>query len=91
MRGGVHLAKTKDAGAAPAINIGISEKDRGAIAGGEQRRLSHLPLGNERVQCDAAGQVVLNLKTPWRDGTTRLVMSPPELMKLPIQRLLCGS
>ena len=32
---------------------------------------------NERVQTNAAGQVVLKLKTPWRDGTTHLVMSPP--------------
>ena len=31
---------------------------------------------NERVQTNAAGQVVLGLKTPWRDGTTHLVMSP---------------
>jgi len=30
-------------------------------------------------------------KTPWRDGTTHLMMSPLELMKLPIQWLLCGS
>jgi hypothetical protein len=55
---------------------------------GHHRRL---PLANERVQCKAAGQVVLKLKTPWRDGTTHLMMSPLELMKLPIQRLLCGS
>lgn len=36
---------------------------------------------DERVQCDAAGQVVLRLKTPWRDGTTHLVMSPLEFMR----------
>ena len=35
----------------------------------------------ERVQCNAAGQVVLKLKTPWRDGTTPLVMSPLEFMQ----------
>ena len=34
------------------------------------------PAANERVQTNAAGQVVLKLKTPWRDGTTHLVMSP---------------
>jgi hypothetical protein len=28
-----------------------------------------------------AGQVVLKLKTAWRDGTTRLVMSPREFMQ----------
>ena len=38
-------------------------------------------LANERVQTNAAGQVVLKLKTPWRDGTTHLVMSPLEFMQ----------
>jgi hypothetical protein len=33
------------------------------------------------VQTIAAGQVVLKLKTPWRDGTTHLVMSPLEFMQ----------
>lgn len=33
------------------------------------------------VQCNAAGQVVLKLKTSWRDGTTHLVMSPLEFMQ----------
>jgi len=28
-------------------------------------------LANERVQTNTAGQVVLKLKTPWRDGTTQ--------------------
>ena len=36
---------------------------------------------NERVQTNAAGQVVLKLKTPWRDGTTHIVISPPEFMR----------
>ena len=35
-------------------------------------------LANERVPTNAAGQVVLKLKTAWRDGTTLLVMSPLE-------------
>ena len=38
-------------------------------------------LANERVWTNAAGQVVLRLKTPWRDGTTHLVMSPLEFME----------
>ena len=42
-------------------------------------------MANERIQTNAAGQVVLMLKTPWRDGTTRLVMSPLEFMPLPIE------
>jgi hypothetical protein len=54
----------------------------------ERRRLEQLcryitrpALANERVQCNGAGQVVLRLKTPWRDGTTHLVMSPLEFMQ----------
>ncbi len=35
----------------------------------------------QRVQTNAAGQVVLKLKTPWRDGTTHLVMSPLAFMQ----------
>ena len=30
------------------------------------------------MQTNAAGQVVLRLKTPWRNGTTHIVMSPLE-------------
>jgi hypothetical protein len=33
------------------------------------------------VQLNAAGRVELKLKTPWRDGTTHLVMSPLEFMQ----------
>ena len=40
-----------------------------------------LALSDERVQVNAAGQVELKLKTPWRDGTTHLVMSPLEIMQ----------
>ncbi len=45
------------------------------------RCITRPALANERVQCNAAGQVVLKLKTPWRDGTTHLVMSPLEFMQ----------
>jgi hypothetical protein len=38
-------------------------------------------LSDERVQLNVAGQVELNLKTPWRDGTKHLVMSPLEFMQ----------
>lgn len=44
------------------------------------RYITRPALANERVQCNAAGQVVLKLKTPWRDVTTHLVMSPLEFM-----------
>jgi hypothetical protein len=45
------------------------------------RYITRPALANERVQTSAAGQVVLKLKTAWRDGTTHLVMSPLELMQ----------
>ena len=45
------------------------------------RYITRRALANERVQCNAAGQVVLKLKTRWRDGTTHLVMSPLEFMQ----------
>ena len=43
--------------------------------------LHHPPSAGQRVQTNAAGQVVLKLKTLWRDGTTHLVMSPLEFMQ----------
>ncbi len=45
------------------------------------RYITRPALSDERVQLNAAGQVELKLKTPWRDGTTRLVMSPQEFMQ----------
>ena len=45
------------------------------------RYVTRPALANERVQTNAAGQVVLKLKTPWRDGTTHLVMSPLDFMQ----------
>ena len=45
------------------------------------RYITRPALSDERVQLNAAGQVELKLKTPWRDGTTHLVMSPLEFMQ----------
>ena len=45
------------------------------------RCITRPALANERVQTNAAGQVVLKLRTPLRDGTTHLVMSPLEFMQ----------
>ena len=42
------------------------------------------------MQTNAAGQVVLKLKTPRRDGTTHLAMSPLEFMERHIDGQLCG-
>jgi len=54
----------------------------------DRRRLEQLcrcitrrALSDEQVQFNAAGQVELKLKTPWRDGTTHLVMPPLEFMQ----------
>ena len=38
------------------------------------RYITRPALANERAQTNAAGQVVLKLKTAWRDGTTHLVL-----------------
>ena len=35
-------------------------------------------IANERLKRNQAGQVVLQLKSPYRDGTTHIVMSPLE-------------
>ena len=45
------------------------------------RYITRPALANERVQTNAAGQLVLKLKTPWRAGTTHWVMSPLEFMQ----------
>jgi Putative transposase len=45
------------------------------------RYITRPALVNERVQVNAACQVELKLKTPWRDGTTHQVMSPLEFMQ----------
>ena len=45
------------------------------------RTITRPALADERVQLNDAGQVELKLKTPWRDGTTHLVMSPLEFMQ----------
>jgi len=45
------------------------------------RNITRPALANERVQTNASEQVVLKLKTPWRDGTTHLVTSPLEFMQ----------
>ena len=56
--------------------------------GDDQRKaLEHLcrtntrpAIVNERLQRNRAGQVVLQLKSAYQDGTTHIVMSPLEFM-----------
>ena len=52
------------------------------------RYITRQALSDERVQLSAAGQVELKLKTPWREATTHLVMSPLEVMQWPAALLL---
>ena len=54
----------------------------------QRHKLEHLcryitrpAIANERLTLNRAGQVVLTLKTPYRDGTTQVVMSPLEFMQ----------
>jgi hypothetical protein len=67
---------------------GFSQHAAVRVEAYERRRLERLcryitrpALSDERIQVNAAGQVELELKTQWRDGTTHLVMSPLELMQ----------
>ncbi len=45
------------------------------------RYITRPAIANERLKDDAAGNVVLQLKSPWRDGTTHLRMTPLEFMQ----------
>jgi hypothetical protein len=45
------------------------------------RYITRPAIATERLTLNRAGQVVLTLKTPYRDGTTHIVMSPLEFMQ----------
>ncbi len=45
------------------------------------RYITRPAIANERLTCNRAGQVVLQLKSPYRDGTTHIVMSPLEFLQ----------
>ena len=45
------------------------------------RYITRPAIANERLGRDGAGNVVLQLKSPWRDGTTHISMSPLEFMQ----------
>ena len=61
-----------------AVRCGADERRRLAQ---RCRDITRPALVNERVQCNAAGLVTLRLKTPWRDGTTHIVMLPLAFMQ----------
>ena len=44
------------------------------------RYVSRPPLASERLALTASGQVRYTLKTPYRDGTTHIVLEPLDLM-----------
>ncbi len=43
--------------------------------------LTRPALAHERIQCNRAGQVVLQLKSAYQDGTTHIVLSPLQFMQ----------
>ena len=45
------------------------------------RYITRPAIANERLKCDDVGNVVLQLKSAWRDGTTHIRMSPLEFMQ----------
>src|SRR5262245_5180016 len=45
------------------------------------RYITRPTIANERLQRNRAGQVVLQLKSPYKDGTTHIVMEPLEFME----------
>ena len=45
------------------------------------RTITRPAIANERLKRNRAGQVVLQLKSPYRDGTTHIVMSPLKFMQ----------
>ena len=45
------------------------------------RYITRPAIANERLSRNGKGQVLLQLKSPWRDGTTHIRMSPLEFMQ----------
>ena len=74
--------------ALPGIVSGLTLHAAVRVEAHDRKRLEQLcryitrpALSDERVQLNAVRQLQLTLKTPWRDGTTHLVMSPLEFMQ----------
>ncbi len=60
--------------------VRIAAEDRRGL---EQlcRYITRPAISNERLSVNRAGQVVLKLKTAWRDGTSHHIMAPMEFMQ----------
>ena len=54
------------------------------------RYITRPAIANERLSRNRKGQVVLRLKSPYRDGTTHIVMSALEFTCLPAGRCSAG-
>jgi hypothetical protein len=45
------------------------------------RYITRPAIANERLSINRDGNVILKLKTPWRNGTTHIVLTPMEFMQ----------
>ena len=45
------------------------------------RYITRPAISNERLSINGKGQVILKLKTPWKDGATHIVLEPLEFMQ----------
>ena len=50
------------------------------------RYITRPAISNERLSINREGSVILKLKTPWRNGTTHIVLTPMEFTCLPAGR-----
>lgn len=71
-----------------AVHSGFSLHAGVAVDGGERKKLEKLaryiarpPIAQDRLRLNEQGQVVYELKKPYRDGTSHIVMSPLELLE----------
>ena len=69
-------------------NRGLASTRRCAALRSKRNKLEQLcryitrpAIANERLKLNSAGDVVLQLKSPYQDGTTHIVMSPLEFMQ----------
>ena len=60
--------------------VAIAANDRQGL---EQlcRYITRPALSNERLSINGKGQIVLKLKSRWKDGTSHIVMEPMEFMQ----------
>lgn len=71
-----------------ATHSGFSLHAGVAVGGGERKKLEKLaryiarpPIAQDRLRLNDLGQVVYELKKPYSDGTSHIVMSPLELLE----------